>query len=151
MRKIHGWTVRVVLADTAPGAVFSFYLVPRSKLVPNHVYAFFINQLVWSSRTCLGVLGLLSEWVASAQDNTPRSSSAPCLCPHTGRRRQQTAISGNIFTSVSLSASMWLGDPGYYVSHAGLLSRVRFQPLHAFAVCAMPVYREPQPSNFMGS
>lgn len=52
-----------------PGAVFSFYLVPGSKLVPNHIYAFFINQLVWSRRTWLGVLGLLSEWVASAQDN----------------------------------------------------------------------------------
>lgn len=116
----------MVLTDTVPGAVFSFYLVPRSKLVPNHIYAFFINQLVRSSRTCLGVLALLSECVARAKDNMPNSElSSSSLLPHQG-----TSSQGCVGKGVPAYRDSWLtsSPKGYRVLQVSVATQSQYLP-----------------------
>ena len=78
--KIYGsyWYTRVRLQTRCPTTAFSFYLVRRSKLFPNHIYTFLINQTSWSALRDGGPRQVLSQ---------PSSSTGTVAPPRTGVAR----------------------------------------------------------------
>lgn len=81
--KIYGsyWYTRVRLQTRCPTTAFSFYLVRRSKLFPNHIYTFLINQTSWSALRDGGPRQVLSQPSSSTGTVAPppnRRGETPC-------------------------------------------------------------------------